>query len=517
MAMSCPVVDNELRELSNLISERMGIDFADRKLVELRRGIERAAIAFGHHDANACLRWLLTTPLTQEMIETLASYLTIGETYFFRDEKTLKVIEERVLPETIRGASGTNKILRIWSAGCSTGEEPYSIAIMLHRNIPDLSQWKVTILATDINPVSLRKAEEGIYTEWSFRGMPPVWKKQYFEKEAKGRYRLSPEIKRLVTFSYHNLAQDPFPSLLNNTNAMNVILCRNVLMYFSAKVRRRVVQNLSSTLVEGGWLLSSPAETGLLDHSSLKKVTLFGALVHRKMTERRTDKKPEPVALINPLNTPGSKNDHLGTILEDKPGAVGPVDIATRVPDLSETYAVHNIRNANNTGELRFEDAQRLYEQGRYEEITTLISSLPQGRHPAETESGRFAALAARCFANVGKLEEAEKWCRDAIQVDKMNPSYHYLCATIQQELGQTEDAMRSFQKALYLDQSFVPAHFALANLTRSLESSETSRRHFRNVLQLLEKYKDEDPIPETEGLTAARLRAIVLALSGGV
>lgn len=513
--MSSTALKSRLSELSNLISERMGIDFAGRKLSELQRGVERAAAALGYKDSASCIEWLLSTPLTQDKIETLASYLTIGETYFFRDEKTLRVIEERVLPEVIRGASAANKVLRIWSAGCSTGEEPYSIAIILKRNIPDLNAWNVTILGTDINAVSLRKAEEAIYSEWSFRGIPGLWKKQYFEREGKGRYRLVPEIKKFVTFSYHNLAQDPFPSLLNNTNAMNVIICRNVLMYFSAAVRQRVVRNLSSALVETGWLLSSPAETALLEHSSLKKVLVFGALVHQKVTAGRADQTADVGMRVNSPKGMATK-DELSVLFRGHAMNASPPDHTSPQPSgLPDMEALPKVADIQNRPGVDFEEAQRMYEQGRYEEIIAGLSRVTGPGNGGQEEYSRFAGLAARSFANVGKLEDALRWCGEAIRIEKTNASYHYLCATIQQEMGNTEAAMKSFQTALYLDPDFVPAHFALANLARNLNSPEMSQRHFRNVLALLEKYGSDDPMPEMEGLTAARLRAIVHAISG--
>jgi len=515
--MSFTALKSELSELSNLISERMGIDFAGRKLSELQRGIERAATALGHKDCASCIKWLLSTPLTQDRIETLASYLTIGETYFFRDEKTLKVIEESVLPEVIRGAYAANKVLRIWSAGCSTGEEPYSIAIMLRRNIPDLSEWNVTILGTDINPAALRKAEEGTYSEWSFRGIPALWKKKYFEQESKGRYQLLHEIKRLVTFSYHNLAQDPFPSLLNNTNAMNVIICRNVLMYFSAAVRQRVVRNFTHALVETGWLLSSPAESALFEHSSLKKVVVFGALVHRKDTAGRVNQTVDGGTRLNSLKG-AERKDGLSVLLGTCPWTPNPSD-RTLPPSSgsSDKTAQLQALDTQNGGGLSFEEAQRLYEQGRYEELIAEFSSANGPWNFAHAQYGRFAGLAAPCLANVGKLDDALKSCGEAIQFEKTNASFHYLCATIKQEMVDSEAAMKSFQTALYLDPDFTPAHFALANLARSINNLETSQRHFRNVLALLEKYDNDDPIPEMEGLTAARLRAIVHAISGAV
>src|SRR5690606_353563 len=125
-------------------------------------------------------------------IEILARHLTIGETYFFRDQRHLEVLEEYVFPKLLRSCLADQRPLRIWSAGCCTGEEPYSIAMLLDRIIPQGGQWNATILASDINRSFLQKAAEGVYGEWSFRDTPAWARKQYFKRRKDGRFELLP-------------------------------------------------------------------------------------------------------------------------------------------------------------------------------------------------------------------------------------------------------------------------------------------------------------------------------------
>ena len=166
----------------------------------------------------------------------MASYLTIGETYFFRVEPDFNALENHILPELIHLRKDTGKYLRIWSAASSTGEEPYSLAILVRKLIPDIKDWNITILATDINTRSLAKAEKGIYGNWSFRNNPEWLKKIYFTPLLDERYQINRNIKDMVSFFYLNLARDTYPSLLNNTNGMDIIFCRNVLMYFTPEL-----------------------------------------------------------------------------------------------------------------------------------------------------------------------------------------------------------------------------------------------------------------------------------------
>ncbi len=168
-----------------------------------------------------------------------------------------EALEDRILPELIRSRSVGNRRLRIWSAGCATGEEPYSIAIALRRALPVPEDWRITILATDINPHILRKASAGVYGEWSFRNAPPWLKGTWFRPKKDGKLEILPEIRKMVSFAYLNLAEDIFPSPVNNTNAMDLIFCRNVLMYFAAERAQEIGESLRGCLLRP-WSMSRP-------------------------------------------------------------------------------------------------------------------------------------------------------------------------------------------------------------------------------------------------------------------
>ena len=150
-----------LFSMSDFVATRMGLHFPRERWGDLERGITAAAREFDLPDAESCALRLLSTSPTQNHTEILASHLTVGETYFFREKRSFEVLEEHVLPELLRSRRGVERRLRIWSAGCCTGEEPYSVAMLLDRLIPDPGEWNVTILATDINPRFLKKAAEG--------------------------------------------------------------------------------------------------------------------------------------------------------------------------------------------------------------------------------------------------------------------------------------------------------------------------------------------------------------------
>ena len=250
-----------LTQFSDFVAEHMCLYFPPDRWPELMRGARAAASASGHASVEEYVRWLLSAQLTQAQIEGLASHLTVGETYFFRGKSTFDVLAAEILPELVRARRGSNQRLHIWSVGCCTGEEAYSLGILVSRAIPDLQDWHVTILATDINRKFLHKAEAGVFGAWSFRDPPPMLKELYFTPKAEGLYEIAPFVRKMVVFRPLNLAADVYPSLLNDTNAMDVILCRNVLMYFTPEQAGNVIRKLHHCLVDGGWLVVGPNET----------------------------------------------------------------------------------------------------------------------------------------------------------------------------------------------------------------------------------------------------------------
>ena len=247
-----------LAQVAGMLAERTGLHFPEDRWADLERGVGAACADLGFPDAAACLRWLAAAPRPARDLEALVCHLTVGETYFFRDPPIFEAFETQVLPALLRERPGEDWRLRIWSAGCCTGEEPYTIAMLLDRALPPGRRHNVTILATDINVRYLRKAERGVYGEWALRATPERMRQRHFRLRSDGRHEVRDDIRAMVSFSYLNLAQDPFPSLAGNTGAMDVIFCRNVLMYFSPERVRAVAGKLRRSLLDGGWLFVSP-------------------------------------------------------------------------------------------------------------------------------------------------------------------------------------------------------------------------------------------------------------------
>lgn len=484
-----------LAPLSDLLAAQMGLHFPANRWADLDRGMLAAAREFGFREPGACAEWLLSSPpLTRQQIETLASQLSVGETYFFREKQCFQALESEVLPELIR-ARAAERRLRIWSAGCATGEEPFSLAILLTRLIPGLAGWKISILGTDINPRALQWASRGCFTLWSFRDCLPGFRDSYFVKSADGLWALRPEIRKMVKFSYLNLVEDIYPSLFNDTNALDLIFCRNVLMYFALDQSKPVIERLHRCLRDDSWLVVSATEASHVLFPQFRTVNFPGAILYRKETAPPTfsfhrltvpEAYPPPPAPPSPI---------LALPLEEYPAW-------TEEPDLKLEYSEAAPVEPPEAPPDPFTD----YAQGRLAEAEAGAADL----HLREPGNVKAMELLARILANQGQLAQALEWCDKALAVDKLDPGIYYLRATILQEQGEVLEAARALKRALYLDHHFVLAHFALGNLHRLLGRSEEAERHFQNALRLLQDHQQEESLPESEGMTAGRLREVI-------
>ena len=506
--MTVDIADRTLGRLSEVVGRRLGLYFPSERWADLRRGLDSASREFGFGDSASCADWLLSAPLKKSQVAILANHLTVGETYFFRDRSTLTALEEHVFPKLISMQREGEQRLRIWSAGCCTGEEPYSIAMILDMLIPDITAWDITILAADISTRFLQKAEEGLYRPWSFRETPQSARQRYFRKVGEDLYKIKPAIRRMVTFSNINLAEDIYPSLMNNTNAHHVIVCRNVLMYFRPELADEVVERFSRSLVDDGWLVTSATETAILHDSPLQSVRLPGCTLYRKA--RQPLEKVLPPLLRAAAGDGVDRQAKAAPLPRPKPAGVSR---PKALPPKRVASAAQAERRKTEPLLDSCEKALSCYELGRYEEaIRILEKAISEGGSRASMAAPRCRpmALLARAYANQGDLAKAESCCRQAIAGDKLNPGLRYLLAAVMQEEGNLRGANSALSEAIYLDQKFVLAHFALGNLARQERKSEKSTRHFKHALALLTRMTAKDIVPESEGITAGRLGEII-------
>ncbi|TVQ61132.1 MAG: protein-glutamate O-methyltransferase CheR [Phycisphaerales bacterium] len=256
-ATTAVMEDRHFDRLRKIIYERSGIHFPDNKKYVLESRLGHRLGELEIEDYDQYIAFLTMGPYQTEEFQEMFNRITINETSFFRNEPQLNVFESTVLPKVLDARRSTKR-LRIWSAACSSGEEPYTLAMMIHRTLGvRLADWHVEILGTDISEKVLKIAEEGKYTDYALRSTPELVKNRYFKQD--GPYwRLDDTIKSMVAFELHNL-KDRLAARRHGT--WDIIFCRNVMIYFDEGMRTQVIKTFADQLDKDGYLFIGHSET----------------------------------------------------------------------------------------------------------------------------------------------------------------------------------------------------------------------------------------------------------------
>lgn len=232
----------------------------------------------------------------QESHQEWKSFLTLItniESYFFRDQDQFSLLRNHIFPELIQRKQ-TEKILRFCSAGCSSGEEPYSLAILLKELLPDIEQWNVTILGIDINQEAIQKAKTGIYRPWSFRRVDGEIVQRYFQV-VNNEYHLNSSIKQMVKFQSVNLAKDLFPQPNSELQEFDLIVCRNVFIYFESSAIANVLHKFYDSLHSLGYLITGHSELYGQNLSQFQTTVFPESVVYQRIANQGIDIANEPL------------------------------------------------------------------------------------------------------------------------------------------------------------------------------------------------------------------------------
>jgi len=483
-----------LAACSDRLGQRLGFHYPVERWPELVRALTAAAPELGCRDVRACAQELAADRLGPARVETLSQHLTVGETYFFRDTAAFAALREHILPPLVRarrGGARGERWLRLWSAGCSSGEEAYSLAIAVREAVPDLADWRVTILASDLNVRALARARHGVYSEWSFRAVDPALKSRYFTREGKGRYRIDARLQAMVSFVPLNLVEEVYPAMETNTIAMDVVFCRNVLMYMPPAQSRAAVERLGRCLADGGWLVVSPVEAGLAATPALRAQHLPGALLFRK--EMPVCAPPAPPAAAAPRGPARA-----GAVR--RAASLAPRRALPAAPPAPPGAPI--VPTPASAPDPRLASAAADHAAGRYGEVAGQLEVF-LAHTPGHTEA---ICLLARALANLGRLPEALAWCDRALAAQPLDPACSYLRGSILVEQGQLDGAVAAFQRSLYVDPDFALAQFALGNVLGRRGQAAAAARHYRRALAALRQVPRERLLPEADGMAAGRL-----------
>lgn len=271
-----PLSEDVFRLIRDIIKDYCGLYFDDSSRYLIEKRLSRRVKNHHLNDFRDYYRFIRYDKNTEEELSAIMDILTVNETYFFREQNQLKAFSEEILEE-LKVTNKGGKTLRIWSAGCSTGEEPYTITMLISEK-DNFHGWDIEIHGSDINQRVLQVARKGTYRKNSFRTTEPYYLQKYFTEEDSA-FKINDSVKKHVNFNYLNLL-DPFKTRF--LGKMDVIFCRNVLIYFDTASRRRVIENFYDRLVDGGYLLLGHAESLMNISTAFNLKHLKNDMVYQK-------------------------------------------------------------------------------------------------------------------------------------------------------------------------------------------------------------------------------------------
>jgi chemotaxis protein methyltransferase CheR len=280
-----PLPDDVFRLLRDFIHGYCGIYFDDGSKFLLERRLSRRLEQHRLKSFEEYYHFLRYDRKREEELVILIDNLTTNETYFFRESPQLRAFSEEILPE-FRETLAERKVLRIWSAGCSTGEEPYTIAILLLESGEWWRDWQIEILGSDINQRVLHTARKGVYKKNAHRATSPDMLAKYFVADEKGDFRIIDKVKELVSFSSLNLLDPYKTSLVSN---MDIIFCRNVIIYFDREAKKKVIESFHHKLRDGGYLLLGHSESLINISNAFALRTLKNDMVYQKPVREKCE------------------------------------------------------------------------------------------------------------------------------------------------------------------------------------------------------------------------------------
>ena len=409
----------------------------------------------------------------------LAKLFTVGETYFFRSTTLFSAIKSYILPAIIesRRKGGPNGVtprgdaghpalsMNLWSAGCASGDEPYSVAITLKEALPDYKYWNVRIAGTDINEDALETARKAVYSSHSLRGVPDHYLKDYFS-ETNGDFQLRQEIRDMVKFSYGNLAEPYFPSPFGAEASADLIVCRNVLMYFERPIAEEILFRFYELLRPGGFLILGSTESVTDDTIGFERLSRRDAYFYGK-----PEKQPEPVKAEEPTR-PFSLADHI-------PGAT-PITDEITTTERRETTRI----------------------RGAFRMLKALLDKNPND--PA----AHFQL--AKLYANRGSFQMAMQECEDALEIDPLFALPYLLLGIIHYRDSEHEMAVENLRRALYSDKTLVLARFYLARAFKAIGQTKRALAEFKAAISELEAKPPNEIVYQADGFTCQTLLKVV-------
>lgn len=479
-------MDDGHQAVRDLVAARTGVRIRDSdaerfcELVNAHMNNARAV------DIDDYLHLLEREPLSGSSLwDRLIVDITVGESYFFRDKGQFELLEYQILPELIE-RNKTRRQLRIWSAGCSTGEEPYSIAILLDRLLPSHQHWDLVILGTDINHAALAQAKRGLFREWSFRGVDPRVRNQYFSPQGRD-WAVEAQIRAMVSFQRGNLVMDRYPNLASRLYEMDLVICRNVFIYFDGDTTAQVLGKLCATLKDGGYLMTAHNELSGRKLGALQARMYPESVVYQRVPAHGACAPGRAEEMTPSQRSRPPRSAMAQTGRRETPGPVG------------ATTAGHQVAES----------------PSRTGDCAVAIELAGESVEEIENRDHSLLKLAQTC-ANLGQYDEAAEMAQAAIRADALDHRPYYLLAHVEELRSNDEAARDLFRKVIYLNPSFVPAYLDLAARQERDGIAAKARAMRKTALDLLQDMPPDAVIEPYEDMTADELIRYVARLVDG-
>jgi len=473
------------------IARHLGLHFDDAKLESLAEILDLRAERKGL-TPHAYLDRLESADIDDEL-PSLVHALTVPETYFFRHIDQFRAFAEIALPQA-QAARASGRGLRLLSAGCASGEEPYSLAMIVRERAADHG-WNIAIHALDINPAMLARAARGCYSAWALRETPAESQRRWFRSTGK-LFELEDAIRASVTFQEVNLAQEDVE--LWQPEIYDVIFCRNVLMYFTPAGAQALVARLTRSLAPGGHLFLGHAETlrGLSSdyHLCHTHGTFYYQRRHAQNDARSgqcasdgkrvSEDKSTWCAVHAAVPAPAPEPAWTKTWLETIQRASDRIQELTQRPTAALALRGGPGPGAANQTATQLQVALELLKQERFSDALQLLGRLP-GQSKMDPE---VLLLRAALLTHSGQLGDAERVSTQLLERDELNTGAHYLLALCRESAGDRQGALDHDQAAIYLDPGFAMPHLHLGLMARRVGDWDGARKELGQALLLLKR-----------------------------
>lgn len=523
---------NEIAHFYQLICSHIGIKVLKKEWVVLGQILQQRVSTLQLDSALDYFTLLqFDQQYSQQEWALLANWLRVGESYFLRDSGQMTLLETVILPELIQRNINTRS-LRFLSAGCSTGEEAYSLAILLDSILPSWDSWNIKILGVDVDEHALSTARNGRYTDWSFRRVPEKIRDTYFVKQG-SHWQVNPHIRTKVEFLRLNLVAPLVSFKHEQIMNLDLIVCRNVFIYFGQDTITDLVTKFTDILNPGGYLMTGHGELHDIKHPGLDICSFTNSLIYQKsapgtqsttvkqipvrqpleildtaILNRRTEETILPVSQLS--NTPerraASKQPlNNSRMLENitrviaRPHYSAPNKNSV-IPNDVSLYQPNNNQQPNSTD--KFGELYTMMQQGNYNEVVTKGLELLRN----SSQELEVWQLLAQAYANMGQYDEAASCCDRMLEIDVFHAPAYFLMSHLAMEKNDHERRLALLKKALYLDQNFIAPMLELAEIYTHNNDINRSKKLRLLARRLLKSLPGNVLVNMLDGWTAAEL-----------